>query len=254
MTLIVRGEAFQLTSVNGDRVTKIEIPELRSDQEESDTRVVLYAVYAAKNGYKSVKIRSPDSDIFFVLLHHASKINNDILFDTGKGNTRKIINISKLSQEYGDRQCSALLALHAYTGCDTTSAFKGIGKVKPIKVLRKKERFEEVFSTLGDSWEVQESTLKELESFTCTLYGFPRFNSLNDLRLHLLKKKCVENNVIDPNKTVDLASLPPCYDTLTEHVKRTNFQVIHKIGMVKCLNFTFSILGKGVEGSCRKLP
>ena len=126
---------------------------------------------------------------------------------------------------FGTRQCSALLGLHSFTGCDTTSAFRGIGKVKPIKMLQKKQEFEEVFSTLGGSWEVEEFMLKKLEHFTCMIYRYQRFKSLNDLRLHLLKKKCVLNNQIDPNKTVDLASLPPCFNTLSEHVKRTNFQV-----------------------------
>ena len=32
---------------------------------------------------------------------------------------------------------TALLALHAFTHCDTTSAFRGIGKKKPIKVMQK---------------------------------------------------------------------------------------------------------------------
>ena len=52
---------------------KTEIPEIFSDQEETDTRVILYCAYAQKQGYETVRIRSPDSDIFFILLHHASK-------------------------------------------------------------------------------------------------------------------------------------------------------------------------------------
>ena len=82
----MRGRAFQLTSTDGYKVTKVEIFELKSDQEESDTRVVLYAAYGVENGYNSIKIRSPDTDIFFILLHHASKINGEILLDTGSGN------------------------------------------------------------------------------------------------------------------------------------------------------------------------
>jgi hypothetical protein len=60
-----------------------------------------------------------------------------ILFDTGTGNKKKLIDITKLAQQYQQELCTALLGLHAFTRCDTTSAFKGIGKVKPIKTLQK---------------------------------------------------------------------------------------------------------------------
>ena len=52
-----------------------EIPKLESDQEEIGTRVVLYCSYAVDKEYNYVRVRSADSDIFFILLYYASKIN-----------------------------------------------------------------------------------------------------------------------------------------------------------------------------------
>ena len=53
MILISRGKAYQLTSQ--DNSIKVErVFELDSNQEETDTRVVVYAHYAATHGYKSV--------------------------------------------------------------------------------------------------------------------------------------------------------------------------------------------------------
>ena len=49
---------------------------------------------------------------------------------------------------------TALMALHAYTGCDTTSAFKGIGKQAPIKLLQRRPEFEAALGRLGNSWDV----------------------------------------------------------------------------------------------------
>ena len=47
-----------------------------------------------KMGYKYVRVKSPDTDIFFILLHHAEKLDNIILlFDTGRGSTKKCINV-----------------------------------------------------------------------------------------------------------------------------------------------------------------
>jgi hypothetical protein len=44
------------------------------------------------------------------------------------------------------------------------------------------------------------------------------------LRYHLLREKCPEEVVMDPNHNVDLASLPPCRKSLKQHARRANFQ------------------------------
>ena len=62
--LIVEGNAHLLQSSDGITVTNQEIHSLRSSQEETDTRVVLYAKYGASQGYANIRVRSPDSDIF----------------------------------------------------------------------------------------------------------------------------------------------------------------------------------------------
>ena len=70
-----------------------DILELTSNQEETDTRIVLYLYFAAKMGYKSAVVRSPDSDIFFIiLLFHANNIPLTVYLDIGVGKHRKVIN------------------------------------------------------------------------------------------------------------------------------------------------------------------
>ncbi|KAG1714581.1 hypothetical protein GQR58_001013 [Nymphon striatum] len=51
-----------------------------------------------------------------------------------------------MSKDFTPMYCAALLGLHAFTRCDTTSAFKGIGKVKPLKLLQQKPRYQEVLA------------------------------------------------------------------------------------------------------------
>jgi len=46
-------------------------------------------------------------------------------------------------------QTSALLGFHAFTGCDSTNAFKRKGKVKLIKLLFKSQKYIDAFSMLG---------------------------------------------------------------------------------------------------------
>ena len=170
MIVISEGKAVKLTA-KGQQVEKEELFELQSDQEETDTRVVLYAKYAAKMGYDNVRVRSPDSDLFFILLHHAQQIDANILFDTGTGNLKRLLNMTEIARDLGQKHSTALLGLHALTGCDTTSSFKGIGKKKPIKILQKMQNFTQVLCVLGDSWDPKERTWQSLNTFCVVFMG-----------------------------------------------------------------------------------
>ncbi len=113
------------------QVQTSEIYALRSNQEETDSRIVLYLHQAVKWGYKSCVVRTPDTDILMILLYHASKINLSIYLDHGSGKHRILINVTELSESLGPDYCSTLLGFYVFTGEDCTSAFKGKGKVNP---------------------------------------------------------------------------------------------------------------------------
>jgi hypothetical protein len=118
------GHAFHITSYDGTTVCRTEIKSVESTQEKTDSRVVLYCFYGKQQGYRNIRIRSPDTDIFFILLHYTLELQGvTILFDTGTGNKKRLIDITKLAQQYQHELCTALLGLHAFTRCDTTSAF-----------------------------------------------------------------------------------------------------------------------------------
>jgi len=155
-------------------------------------------------------------------------LNIKILFDTGSGNKTRLLDISKLARDFTPPYCDALLALHAFTRCDTTSAFKGISKVKPIKLLEKTPRLQEVFSAVGQSWAVSEDLFLQLEEFTCKMYKQKtvRVVEINELRCAMLtQKRGGTLQAIDHKKSVDLSTLPPPKTCLREHIKRVNYQV-----------------------------
>ena len=223
---VVQGRSYLLESDDGISVKKTEIPELHSNQEETDTRVILYCAYAQEQGYDVVRIRSPDTDVFFIALHHASKFDITILFDTGTGNRRRLLNISELAREYGQVMCTALMCLHVFTHCHTTSAFKGVGKVRPIKLLQKTEAFQDALSKLGDTWDVSVRLDEDLEQFTCAMYGRGRFKSVDAARAAILKEKCGgQDGNINLSRNVDLSQLPPCQKALHQHIRRADYQV-----------------------------
>ena len=92
--LICEGEAYHFTS--DDDSTTVDV--LRSAQEETDTRVVLYCLYAKEQGYKTVQVRT-DSDFFFSLLHYIGRLEGmTVLFDTGSGSHRKLNNMTDIQK------------------------------------------------------------------------------------------------------------------------------------------------------------
>ena len=134
---ISENHAFLLETHDGLTTTNTEIPALFSTQEETDTRVIMYCKYAEQQGYEYARVRTPDSDIFFlIILHFVLTFTITILFDTVTGNNKQLINVTELANGLTQEYCTALLALHAFTHCDTTSAFRGKGKVKPMKCRR----------------------------------------------------------------------------------------------------------------------
>ena len=61
-----------------------DVSSLASNQEEADTRIVLHAIYAANNGSEKIVVRSPDTDVLVLLLHHMTHIHaKEIYFRRG---------------------------------------------------------------------------------------------------------------------------------------------------------------------------
>ena len=84
-------------------------------------------------------------------------------------NRRRYIPIHEIVSAIGSDICKALLALHALTGCDTTSALRGIGKKTALrKVLRAKDHQTDVSQL--DVIPPTEDTAHACERFVCSLY------------------------------------------------------------------------------------
>lgn len=127
------------------QVNRTEIPSLRSNQEETDTRIVLYIKHAENQGFKSVVVRTPDTDIFFILLVHGHDLEIAVYVDIGTGKKRTLINVSELASSLGKEWSKTLLGFYVFTGEDCTSAFKGKGKVTPLKKLLKTPKLHQAF-------------------------------------------------------------------------------------------------------------
>ena len=112
--LIVEEKAVMLMSVDGIHTLQSEVMQLESTQEETDTRVVLYSLYAQASGYQYVEVKSPDSDIFFILLANNELMDIPVCYDTNVAGKKRIINIESLSRKYV-WPCWVYMLLHIVT-------------------------------------------------------------------------------------------------------------------------------------------
>ena len=150
-------KCISLKSIDGKNVVTEEVEKLCSSHEEADTRMILHCNDVAANSPESsvILVRSPDTDVFILLLRFVRHINQTVLFDTGTGDKRRLVNVQAVAKDLGDEINLALVALHAFTGCDTTSAFVRRGKVKPLTLLKKHPEF--LSCSRIESWHKRQS-------------------------------------------------------------------------------------------------
>ena len=184
-------ECTLLTSEDGISTDARPIFQLFSSQEEADTRLILHVKYVNETGAERVVVRSTDTDVFLLLLHFSPEFTHikDVKFDTGVGDKRRWIDIHLLYQCLHADLVSSLLGFHAFTGCDSTSSFVRKDKVKPLKLLKNSKHIQRIFQSLGNEPHTSEETRKELQKFTCRIYGGSVISDIESLRYLKAKRK-----------------------------------------------------------------
>ena len=205
-------ECFEITPEGS-----VPCEELRSTQEEADTRLLLHAYHAAKNGCPTEVIVSDDTDVFLLCLAFKTHIPSTVYIKCGTQARTRYIDMTNVVQRHGSELCRCLPGLRAFTGCDSVSAFSGKGKLSALRLTKRHAKFRELFQVLGTEWEVSDELFTSLQEFTCFMYSSnPGTTDVNDLRYRLF---CAKKGDLDSSQ------LPPCVDTLRKHCERANYQV-----------------------------
>ena len=132
--------------------TCVEVDELKSPQEEADSRMFLHAKHVAETHvYKAIIITSDDTHVLVLALGYSAEITLELYQKAGTALRQTLTNISMLANSIGSNVCAAIISLHAFTGCDTTSAFAGRGKLAALKLLHNEPPFQDTFSRIGES-------------------------------------------------------------------------------------------------------
>ena len=149
-----------------------DIDDLKSNQEEADTKVILHCLDALKEPETTVVLRSHSGDTDIMVLPVAL-IRSDcerLYIDYGNGKNRKVINLADIIMNENEKD--ALLRFHAFSGNDYISGFSRKGKSSGWKCFVKTEKFVQLFADFSKSWELEESHFLILEEFLCNLYGY----------------------------------------------------------------------------------
>ncbi|GFN88669.1 hypothetical protein PoB_001517500 [Plakobranchus ocellatus] len=65
----------------------------------------------------------------------------------------------------------AIIGLHTFTVCDSTSCFAGKGKLKALKMLQGDQDLQDTFSRFGTLEAISGQDMQVVETFVCQLYG-----------------------------------------------------------------------------------
>eukprot|EP00057_Strongylocentrotus_purpuratus_P021683 XP_011676157.1 PREDICTED: uncharacterized protein LOC105444073 [Strongylocentrotus purpuratus] len=210
-------ECHSLQNMDGT-VKVVVVRELECNHEEADTRLFLHCQYAAaslpssSSSTPTVIIKSPDTDVFVIGVAKADQIQAQLLFHTGRGNNKRTLNLTAIRSHLGDSVANALIGLHCFSGCDSTSCFYGRSKKKPLKLMTESVDFQAAFQKFGATFSVEESLVDTMEKFVCRLYD----------------QDCTSVNTARYNKflmgTKAEMNMPPTHDALVKHLMRANYQ------------------------------
>ena len=209
---VTHGKECHLITVSENVITSTRIDELCTKQEEAYTRILLHASHAAPQGHKCIIIRSPDTDIAVLACSFSHTIEARILFCTGTKQRLRYIDVTAIGTSLDAEVCQALPGMHAFTGCDSTSAFVGKGKKQAFQLVKSDRDMCNIMKAVGTSFDVSEEQLDGCERFVCAMYGH------NDTDINSVRYK------LFCSKNAQTCHLPPTKDALKNHVARVNYQ------------------------------
>ncbi|PIK61746.1 hypothetical protein BSL78_01300 [Apostichopus japonicus] len=120
------------------------------NHEEADTRMILHLSHAFHEGFQNILLRTADTYVVVLTIAAVSKLGMQeswVAFGTGK--SFRYIPVHEIAASLGPNKCQALPMFHAYTGCDTVSAFYSKWKKSACKTWNVYEAVTMAFMTLS---------------------------------------------------------------------------------------------------------
>lgn len=183
---------------------------------DADVLIVSCALQIAIEGHE-VNVVADDTDVLILLMHHWNESMADVyFFSESRKQGLQVWKIRDLAAKAGKLIISNLLFIHAWSGCDTTSATFGQGKTSLIKKLQVNEEVQKISSLFCQSSTAQEIGEAGIRLFV-NLYGGKEKHSLRYVRFM---------GMASSNKEIDPQKLPPTERAAHYHSLRVHLQVM----------------------------
>ena len=205
-------EAMLVKEATPSGVSSIE--RLYSNQEEADTRMILYASILSRD-HERIIIQCDDTDVLVLLVYYFSRghLTDHVYMYAGHSGKERYIPVNRIANELGQTVCECLPAANALTGCDTTCSMNRIGmKTAYSKQLKKVDTLSNLNTFHEDDLE---DSVAVARSYALLLYG----------------KKGSDMDILDELRYImatttykSASMLPPTEDAFKQHVLRAKYQ------------------------------
>ena len=128
--------------------------------------------------------------------------------------------IIKFKEVLGNYICEKLLFVHSFTGCDTTSAFYGIGKWAALKYFIKSDDFQNIVSVFMNRNATQSQVKNSGEGAVMILYHS------NEPTIYSTREKMLSSKVLKAKSFVKPELLPPTSSAVKFHNNRSYYQIM----------------------------
>ena len=180
------------------------------NHEEADSRIPLHA--AASN--TDCMVVSKDTDVFLLLIYAFYKCKSQKTWYM-KYDNDKYVDIGKVFVYLGINMTENLLKFHSLTGCDSTSYFYRVGKIKLWKKLLKNPEKIHLIDSLGLTKDLSINDVENCQKFIQTvMYNGKEQEGYIETRVRLYKNQSTKTSI----------SLPPDPDSCKQAIKRAHCQ------------------------------
>lgn len=191
-----------------------EVKELMSNHLEADTRIFSHASHAIEFGDEIV-IHSVDTDVFILAIHFWPLLKSlgcsSLWFKINNQNSRCLA-CHVVADTITYDLCDVLPALHAFTGCDSTSK---VGFKKKALDLLISKKYVHVLKPLGNGLELSYNEFRLIETFYLEILG-KKGDTADEARVNIFSRSC--------GIRIKLANVPCTSDALYLHTLRASAQ------------------------------
>jgi hypothetical protein len=155
---------------------------------DADTEIVKVAIELASTG-AIVTVAAEDTDVLVLLIYHFQSSFGEIFMLSSQGTKKpsRLVNIREIQKDIGISAVQQLLVIHSVSGCDTTSALFGLGKVSIFRKMSGNKLSTRLTEVLSSSTASQMEVADAGCQLLVMLYGGKPGQKLDSLRHMFIK-------------------------------------------------------------------